>query len=83
MVKSIIPSTAQLWPHFYGLSIFAIVITGIISRMLFNRYARPLYKYPGPFLASCTRFWLGKAAVAYTKGSMALRRYLNILTIGP
>ncbi|KAI0471489.1 cytochrome P450 [Xylariaceae sp. FL0804] len=26
-------------------------------RMLYRRYATPLRRYPGPFLASCTRLW--------------------------
>ncbi|KAH9909692.1 cytochrome P450 [Xylariomycetidae sp. FL2044] len=29
----------------------------IIARASYRRYASPLRKYPGPFLASCTRLW--------------------------
>lgn len=31
-----------------------------IARFLFRRYASPLRKYPGPFLASGSRAWKGE-----------------------
>ncbi|KAI1340755.1 cytochrome P450 [Xylariaceae sp. FL0016] len=36
----------------------------VLSRMLYRRYASPLRKYPGPFLASCTRFWKLQSTVS-------------------
>lgn len=54
--------------------------------MLFNRYARPLYKYPGPFLASCTRFWLVYTAWSGHVEDYYLeihRKYGPVVRIGP
>ena len=35
----------------------AILVTFVILRGLAKRYFSPLRKYPGPFIASCTRLW--------------------------
>ena len=42
--------------------IFLLRLTAslILLRMIYNRYAHPARKYPGPFFASCTRLWLGR-----------------------
>lgn len=38
----------------YGLY---IILFAIVIRAAYKRYASPLRKYPGPFLASCSRLW--------------------------
>lgn len=35
-----------------------VLILFPIARGLFKRYASPLRKYPGPFIASCSRIWM-------------------------
>lgn len=37
-----------------------LLALGIVLRLVYNRYGSPLRKYPGPFLASCTRLWQGE-----------------------
>ncbi|KAJ6017752.1 hypothetical protein N7451_001131 [Penicillium sp. IBT 35674x] len=53
-------TTLKAAPGWYSssLGLLPLAILGMVLRMLYNRYCRPLYRYPGPVLASCTRFWL-------------------------
>ena len=58
----------------------------LITRLLYNRYASPLRKYPGPLLASTTRLWkLLSTATTHTHlDHIALhRRYGPIVRIAP
>ncbi|KPI38564.1 Pisatin demethylase [Cyphellophora attinorum] len=36
---------------------YLILLSLLVFRPLFKRYASPLRQYPGPFIASCTRLW--------------------------
>lgn len=58
----------------------------ILFHLLHNRYASPLRKYPGPFLASTTRLWklLSTASTHTNLDHIALhRRYGPIVRIAP
>lgn len=36
---------------------FAVILSSLLLRALYRRYASPLRSYPGPVLASCSRLW--------------------------
>ena len=40
---------------------YLILFLLLFVRPLFKRYSSPLRQFPGPFIASCTRLWKGKA----------------------
>jgi hypothetical protein len=42
----------------------AILLSSILLRSLYKRYASPLRQYPGPFLASITRLWKVKSTAS-------------------
>jgi hypothetical protein len=57
-----------------------------VARLLFNRYASPLRRYPGPWVASCSRIW--KVWVTYRGHSehdfMRLhKKYGDVVRTGP
>ncbi|KUI65370.1 Pisatin demethylase [Cytospora mali] len=59
LLTSILPALISWW--------FLIIPGVIIVRALYRKYASPLRKYPGPWLASTTRLWkLVSAASAHT-----------------
>ena len=39
-------------------NIFYLLVIIPIARGLYRRYVSPLSKYPGPFIASCSRIWM-------------------------
>ena len=49
LVSTVLVIIQQYWPI-----ILPVLLT---ARLLVHRYASPLRKYPGPWLASCTRLW--------------------------
>lgn len=49
VVASVLPFLISWW--------FVIVPSVITVRFLYNKYASPIRKYPGPFLASGSRLW--------------------------
>lgn len=47
--------------HFLKNHPLVILFLLLFVRPLFKRYSSPLRQFPGPFAASCTRLWKGKA----------------------
>ncbi|KAK4125780.1 cytochrome P450 [Parathielavia appendiculata] len=64
----------------------AILLSSLVLRAVYKRYASPLRKYPGPFLASMTRLWKVKSTAS---GSTHLehialhRKYGPVVRIAP
>ncbi|KAJ9151979.1 Pisatin demethylase [Pleurostoma richardsiae] len=57
-----------------------------VSRLLYKRYASPLRKYPGPWLASCSRLWkvLSTASTHTHHDHIALhKKYGPVVRIAP
>jgi hypothetical protein len=50
---------SQIW-HFLQMHALTLGLAYVLLKLLYNRYGSPLRKYPGPFLASCSRLWQGK-----------------------
>lgn len=46
----------------FGQYWFILLPLAIVVRFSYYKYASPLRKYPGPFLASGSRAWKGKCA---------------------
>ncbi|KAK4099266.1 cytochrome P450 [Parathielavia hyrcaniae] len=64
----------------------AILVSFLLLRALHKRYASPLRKYPGPFLASVTRLWKVKSAASGRThlDHIALhRRYGPVVRVAP
>lgn len=63
-----------------------ILVSFIVIRALYRRYASPLHKYPGPFLASVSRLWkvLSTASGHTHVDHIALhRKYGPVVRIAP
>ncbi|AEO60779.1 hypothetical protein MYCTH_2120753 [Thermothelomyces thermophilus ATCC 42464] len=63
-----------------------LLVGGLVIRALYKRYASPLRKYPGPFLASFSRLWkvLSTASGHTHLDHIALhRRYGPVVRIAP
>lgn len=78
LVATAVSFVATAWPF--------LVPAAIVLRLLYNRYASPLHKYPGPLLASATRLWklLSTATTRTHLDHIALhRRYGPIVRIAP
>lgn len=78
LVASALAFVAKHWP--------VLLIGGLVLRALYRRYASPLRKYPGPFLASFSRLWkLLSTASGHTHlDHIALhRQYGPVVRIAP
>ncbi|KAK3956653.1 cytochrome P450 [Pseudoneurospora amorphoporcata] len=51
--RALISTTTTLLASYW----LSILLFTIVIRAAYKRYASPLRKYPGPFLASCSRLW--------------------------
>ncbi|GAB1319706.1 hypothetical protein MFIFM68171_09916 [Madurella fahalii] len=63
-----------------------VLATGLAVRALYRRYASPLRKYPGPFLASISRLWKVKSVASgrtYLDHIALHRRYGPVVRIAP
>ncbi|KIW95782.1 uncharacterized protein Z519_02846 [Cladophialophora bantiana CBS 173.52] len=75
----------SLW-HYIKLYGVSFLLFGVLLTLLYNRYASPLRKFPGPLLASSTRLWqvwtawTGKAEEHYIA---VHRQYGPIVRLGP
>jgi hypothetical protein len=45
---------------------FIVIPVVLIVRFFYFKYASPLKKYPGPFLASGSRVWKGMTAICHS-----------------
>ena len=45
---------------------FIVIPVVLVVRFFYFKYASPLKKYPGPFLASGSRVWKGMAAICHS-----------------
>lgn len=70
LTKVVITDALHMLRHYPLITIFTL----IILRFLYRRYASPLRKYPGPFLASGTRLW---AAYRTSRGHVE-QDYINL-----
>ncbi|KUI56974.1 Pisatin demethylase [Cytospora mali] len=78
LLTGILPALISWW--------FLIIPGTIIVRALYRKYASPLRKYPGPWLASATRLWkLISAASTHTHlDHIELhKKYGPVVRIGP
>lgn len=62
------------------------LLSALALRALFRRYATPLRRYPGPFLASITRLWKVRSVISgrtHLEHIALHRKYGPIVRIGP
>ncbi|CCC09088.1 hypothetical protein SMACR_03083 [Sordaria macrospora] len=80
--RALISTTTTLLASYW----LYILLSTIIIRAAYNRYASPLRKYPGPCLASCSRLWkvLSTARGRTHLDHIALhRKYGPVVRIAP
>lgn len=63
-----------------------ILLTSLVVRALYRRYASPLRKYPGPFLASISRLWKVRSTASgrtHLEHIALHRKYGPVVRIAP